>query len=52
MSDIFGAAYAEQYDILYQDKNYDAEVAMLERLFERHELRGNAVLDLGWKSVV
>ncbi|MEP6619508.1 MAG: methyltransferase domain-containing protein [bacterium] len=47
MSDTFGAAYAGQYDILYQDKDYDAEVAMLERVFERHELKGNAVLDLG-----
>jgi SAM-dependent methyltransferase len=47
MSDTFGAAYAQQYDLLYQDKNYDAEVALLERLFQRHELRGNTVLDLG-----
>ncbi len=47
MSDTFGAAYAQQYDLLYQDKNYDAEVALLERLFARHALSGNAVLDLG-----
>jgi SAM-dependent methyltransferase len=47
MSDTFGAAYAQQYDLLYQDKNYDAEVALLERLFQRHELQGNTVLDLG-----
>jgi SAM-dependent methyltransferase len=47
MNDIFGAAYAQQYDLLYQDKDYDAEVALLERLFERHELQGNMVLDLG-----
>ena len=47
MSDTFGADYAEQYDILYKDKDYDAEVAMLERLFRRHGLEGTAVLDLG-----
>jgi SAM-dependent methyltransferase len=47
MSDTFGAAYAEQYDLLYQDKNYDAEVALLERLFRSHGLQGTAVLDLG-----
>jgi SAM-dependent methyltransferase len=47
MNDMFGAAYAEQYDLLYKDKNYDAEVALLERLFKRHALEGNAVLDLG-----
>lgn len=47
MSDTFGAAYAEQYDILYKDKDYDAEVAMLERLFQRHALDGSALLDLG-----
>ena len=38
MSDTFGAAYAQQYDLLYQDKNYDAEVALLERLFRAHGL--------------
>ena len=47
MSDTFGAAYAQQYDLLYKDKNYDAEVALLERLFQTHALKGNAVLDLG-----
>ena len=47
MNDIFGEAYAQQYDLLYQGKNYDAEVALLERLFAKHDLTGNAVLDLG-----
>ena len=47
MSDTFGAAYAQQYDLLYQDKDYDAEVALLERLFHAHDLEGMAVLDLG-----
>ena len=47
MSDTFGAAYAQQYDLLYKDKDYDAEVALLERLFQAHKLDGNSVLDLG-----
>ncbi|MDB4916427.1 MAG: SAM-dependent methyltransferase [Gemmatimonadetes bacterium] len=47
MTGTFGTDYAQQYDLLYQDKDYDAEVALLERLFTRHALRGNAVLDLG-----
>ena len=47
MTDVFGADYAQQYDILYQDKDYDAEAALLERVFQRHHLEGTAVLDLG-----
>ena len=47
MTDTFGAAYAQQYDLLYQDKDYDAEVALLERLFRAHELSGTTILDLG-----
>ena len=46
MTDAFGATYAQQYDLLYQNKNYDAEVALLERLFAKHDLKGNAVLEL------
>ena len=47
MSETFGAGYAQQYDFLYQDKDYDAEVAMLETLFERYGMAGTTVLDLG-----
>ncbi|MEO7457593.1 MAG: class I SAM-dependent methyltransferase [Gemmatimonadaceae bacterium] len=47
MSDTFGAAYAQQYDLLYQDKDYDAEVALLEQLFTRHTLGGNTIVDFG-----
>ena len=47
MSDTFGADYAQQYDFLYQDKNYDAEVALLERIFTSYGLKGTSVLDLG-----
>lgn len=47
MSGIFGVDYAQLYDLLYQDKDYDAEVALLERIFVRHALTGTSVLDLG-----
>lgn len=47
MSGIFGVDYAQLYDLLYQDKDYDAEVALLERIFARHALTGTSVLDLG-----
>ena len=47
MSEIFGAEYAQQYDFLYQDKNYDAEVALLQRLFRKYGMTGTSVLDLG-----
>lgn len=47
MSDTFGSDYAQQYDVLYQDKDYDAEVALLERIFQSYGMTGNSVLDLG-----
>ena len=47
MSDTFGTDYAQQYDVLYQDKDYDAETDLLERVFAAHGLAGNAILDLG-----
>jgi SAM-dependent methyltransferase len=43
----FGADYAEQYDLLYQDKNYDSEVALLEQLFRKHGITSGHILDLG-----
>lgn len=44
----FGPVYASAYDVLYGDKDYEAEVDTLETLFARHssgEVR--SVLDLG-----
>jgi SAM-dependent methyltransferase len=48
MSKVFGAGYAGAYDNLYRDKNYDGEVALLERVF-RESAPGQVrrVLDLG-----
>jgi SAM-dependent methyltransferase len=48
MSEVFGAEYARQYDLLYQDKNYDAEVSLLEQIFGASGLpKVHRVLDLG-----
>jgi SAM-dependent methyltransferase len=48
MSEIFGSAYAEAYDIFYQDKDYTAECELLDRIFRNY---GDGaiykVLDLG-----
>jgi SAM-dependent methyltransferase len=49
MSDeVFGREYADQYDLLYSDKNYEAECDVLEEVFRRYG-DGNVrtVLDLG-----
>ena len=44
----FGAGYASAYDVLYGDKDYEAEVDILETLFARHaSLAVTSVLDLG-----
>ncbi|MBN1890308.1 MAG: class I SAM-dependent methyltransferase [Thermoflexales bacterium] len=49
MSDsVFGAGYAEQYDLLYGDKDYEAECDMLEGVFKQYASAPvHSVLDLG-----
>lgn len=45
---IFGQVYADQYDLLYQDKDYKTECDLLEEIFRRYS--GNSthtILDLG-----
>ena len=48
MTQVFGQTYAPAYDLLYREKDYDAEVELLGRLFHRY---GNgpvqSILDLG-----
>ena len=45
---VFGSAYAAAYDALYEDKDYDAECDLLERVFEHYAQRDvRRVLDLG-----
>ena len=49
MSDsVFGQSYADQYDLLYSGKDYEAECDMIEEVFRRHG-QGDVktVLDLG-----
>ena len=48
MTELFGAGYAAAYDLLYQDKNYQEESRLIDRLLQSHgdgQLR--SVLDLG-----
>ena len=46
--DVFGDGYAAAYDLLYRDKDYEAECDLLEELFGRYAGRAVAsVLDLG-----
>jgi len=46
--DVFGDAYAAAYDLLYRDKDYEAERDLLEELFGRYATRRvDSVLDLG-----
>jgi SAM-dependent methyltransferase len=45
---VFGQAYADQYDLLYSDKNYEAECDLLEEVFRRYaEKPVKTILDLG-----
>jgi SAM-dependent methyltransferase len=46
--EVFGLAYAQAYDVVYRDKDYDAECQVLEHVFEHDASRGvRHVLDLG-----
>ena len=48
MTAVFGQIYAPAYDTLYEDKDYDGEVALLEQIFERYANRPvHNILDLG-----
>ena len=40
-------AYGRYYDLLYQDKDYAAEVAYIVTLLERHGVSGRALLEFG-----
>ncbi len=47
-SAVFGAAYSGAYDSIYQDKDYNAECDLIERLFTQYGTQKIAhVLDLG-----
>lgn len=45
---VFGPEYADQYDLLYGDKNYEAECDLLDEVFRRYSTSPvHSVLDLG-----
>lgn len=46
--DVFGKVYADQYDILYGSKDYEAECDLIEEVFRRYGDGGvRRILDLG-----
>ncbi|MBI3732683.1 MAG: methyltransferase domain-containing protein [Chloroflexi bacterium] len=48
MTSEFGASYANHYDLLYGDKDYQQECSVLEAIFERHAGgKVRSILDLG-----
>jgi len=44
---VFDEKYADAYDVLYQDKNYEKECDFLEALFEKYNYKPKTILDLG-----
>jgi len=45
---VFGQVYADQYDLLYQDKEYKTECDLLEEIFHRYSDNSvQTILDLG-----
>lgn len=40
-------AYSEYYDLLYQDKNYDAEVQYVHALIQKHTSKTGSILEIG-----
>jgi len=46
--EVFGQVYADQYDLLYSDKNYEAECDLIEEVFRRYAKSSvETILDLG-----
>lgn len=45
---VFGNVYAEEYDLFYKGKDYEAECDMIEEIFRRHAAgKISTILDLG-----
>ena len=48
MNPLFGKEYADQYDLLYGDKDYEAECDLLEKVFRLYSSAPvKTILDLG-----
>ena len=41
------ALYSQYYDLLYRDKNYDAEANLVRALIEKHHAGASSILDMG-----
>ena len=47
-SSVFNRVYVDQYDLLYQEKNYESECDMIEEAFRRYsKIPVHTILDLG-----
>ena len=45
---VFGSVYAENYDLFYENKDYEAECDLIQEIFRRHAGGNvNTILDLG-----
>lgn len=44
---VFNQTYADQYDLLYGDKNYEAECDLLEQAFKKYGCKIKSILDIG-----
>lgn len=48
MTTVFGKEYAGNYDLFYQDKDYDAECDLIERIISEYASGPvHSILDLG-----
>ena len=47
MQTVFGEKYSCLYDLLYENKDYEAECDFLEAIFEKYNLNIETILDLG-----
>jgi SAM-dependent methyltransferase len=48
MNDVFGATYAGLYNLLYSDKDYEAECDLIDRLFQRYGNKSiSSIVDFG-----
>ena len=47
---VFGADYADYYDLFYTDKDYAAEAAFVRKIIQRYKPCANLMLDLGCGS--
>ena len=48
VSSVFNRVYADQYDVLYQEKDYESECNMIEEAFRRYaRVAVKSILDLG-----